>query len=149
MPKYLLACLAILLFAAPAMAVNDTPVDQKAPVTKSARLGGGIMRFDINKDGVVEQTEWKAAQQKRFRRLDTNHDGKLSEDELVAGAKSGNDRQELRRAAAFKRLDADKNGSVTVEEFLAQRQRIFVRCDGNRDGRTNLQECDAQQRKGR
>lgn len=141
MPKYLAVSLAMLLAAAPAIAANDTSGDQTAPATQSARPGSGIMRYDKNKDGVVERAEWKAAQEKRFKRLDTDHDGTLSEDELMAGAKKGTEEQEQRKSAAFKRLDADKNGVVTLDEFLAQGKYAFARCDSNSDGRTNAQEC--------
>jgi hypothetical protein len=143
MPKYRLVGFVLLLIASPGMAANDTPTDRAAPAPGHARPEGGIMRYDKNNDGVVERAEWQAAQEKRFKRLDTDHDGKLSQDELMAGAKKGTEEQEQRKSAAFKRLDADKNGVVTLDEFLAQGKHAFARCDSNGDGRTNAQECGA------
>jgi hypothetical protein len=147
MPKHHLAGFLLLLVASPGMAANDTPTGQAAPATRPAtghaRPEGGIMRYDKNNDGVVERAEWQAAQEKRFKRLDTDHDGKLSQDELMAGAKKGTEEQEQRKSAAFKRLDADKNGVVALDEFLAQGKHAFARCDSNGDGRTNAQECGA------
>ena len=47
------------------------------------------MRYDTNKDGFVDRTEWKAGQEARFKRLDTNKDGKLSQEELFARTPGG------------------------------------------------------------
>ena len=47
------------------------------------------MRYDTNKDGVVDRAEWKAGQEARFKRLDTNSDGKLTQDELFARTPGG------------------------------------------------------------
>jgi hypothetical protein len=51
------------------------------------------------------------------------------------------DRQVQRQSAYFQRLDADKDGSVTLTEFMAQGERNFARCDVNKDGRTDTAEC--------
>ena len=78
------------------------------------------MRYDTNKDGVVDRAEWKAGQEARFKRLDTNGDGKLTQDELFARTPAiGNsvlptDRQAQRQSTYFQRLDADKDGVVTL-----------------------------------
>jgi EF hand domain-containing protein len=105
------------------------------------------MRYDTNKDGVVDRAEWKAGQEARFKQLDTNKDGKLTQDELFARTPAiGNsvlpsDRQVERQSAYFQRLDANKDGVVTLEEFMAQADRNFARCDVNKDGKTDTAEC--------
>jgi Ca2+-binding EF-hand superfamily protein len=105
------------------------------------------MRYDTNKDGVVDRAEWKAGQEARFKRLDTNGDGKLTQDELFARTPAvGNsvlpsDRQVERQSSYFQRLDANKDGVVTLEEFMAQADRNFARCDVNKDGKTDTAEC--------
>jgi EF hand domain-containing protein len=96
---------------------------------------------------VVDRAEWKAGQEARFKRLDSNGDGKLTEDELFARTPAvGNsvlpsDRQVQRQSAYFQLLDANKDGVVTLEEFMAQADRNFARCDVNKDGRTDTNEC--------
>jgi EF-hand domain pair len=146
MLKLLVIPASALLLAAPALAApGDTPT---APATeRPSRGNSGIMRYDANKDGVVDRTEWQAGQEARFKRLDANNDGKLTQDELFARTPAvGNsvlpsDRQVERQSAYFQRLDTNKDGVVTVQEFMAQADRNFARCDVNKDGRTDTAEC--------
>ena len=147
MLKLLIIPAAALLLAAPALAApGDTPAPASAP-ERPSRANSGIMRYDTNKDGVVDRAEWKAGQEARFKRLDTNGDGKLTQDELFARTPAvGNsvlpsDRQVERQSTYFQLLDADKDGVVTLAEFMAQADRNFARCDVNKDGRTDASEC--------
>jgi hypothetical protein len=143
MVKFLVIPAAALLLAAPVLAAPDD-----SPATdRPARANSGIMRYDTNKDGMVDRAEWKAGQEARFKRLDTNGDGKLSQDELFARTPAvGNsvlpsDRQAQRQSAYFQRVDTDKDGFVGFVEFTAQAERNFARCDINKDGRTDTAEC--------
>ncbi|HYX01558.1 MAG TPA: EF-hand domain-containing protein [Reyranella sp.] len=139
----------LLLFAGAAQAAPD---DQAAPTDKpaarsSSALPRGLMRYDTNKDGVVDRAEWKAGQEARFKRLDINGDGKLSQEELFARTPAaGNsvlptDRQVQRQSSYFQLLDADKDGFVSLSEFMIQADRNFARCDLNKDGRIDAAEC--------
>ena len=139
-----LSAAALLLIAGPALAAPD---DQPAAAEGGGRAPSGLMRYDTNKDGVVDRAEWKAGQEARFKRLDTNGDGKLTQDELFARTPAiGNsvlptDRQAQRQSTYFQLLDADKDGVVTLAEFMAQADRNFARCDLNKDGRIDTAEC--------
>ena len=122
--------LAVLLLAAlPAFAAPDR---ESAP--------RGIMRYDTNKDGVVDRAEWDAGQAARFAQLDADKDGRLSKDEMFPGRRA-DDRQLERQDRRFQRMDRDRDGVVSKAEFMAQADRNFARCDADKDGRTNTAEC--------
>src|SRR5216684_6867042 len=136
----LISVAAFLLLANPAFAADPDPKAAPTPAR-------GVMLYDTNKDGWVDKAEWNAGQEARFKELDTNKDGKLSQDELFARtpAAPGNvlptDRQVERQTAFFQRMDTDKDGFVSKAEFMAQADRNFARCDLDKDGRINTAEC--------
>ena len=155
MLRFLVLPAAILLVAGSAVAApGDDPASAPSsapsaapPAERPSRVGRGIMRYDANKDGVVDRAEWKAGQEARFKRLDANGDGKLSEAELFARTPAvgssvlPSDRQAQRQSAYFQRVDSDKDGFVSLDEFMTQADRNFARCDRNKDDRTDTAEC--------
>src|SRR5260370_7901564 len=137
MLKFLsLSAAALLLIAGPALAApDDTVATPEKPARASSAVPRGLMRYDTNKDGAVDRAEWKAGQEARFKQLDTNGDGKLTQDELFARTPAiGNsvlptDRQAQRQSTYFQLLDAAKDGVVPLAEFMAQADRTFAPYD--------------------
>lgn len=81
-------------------------------------------RRDSNKDGVLDTADARPGKgkghhgkggeeraERMLKRLDTDKDGKISQDEMLA-----------RAAETFQRLDADKSGDVTKAEVDAKRE---------------------------
>ena len=142
MLKFLALPAALLALAGSAWAAPDEPA-----AAKTAPNDRGVMRYDTNKDGVVNRAEWKAGQEARFKRLDTNRDGKLTPEELFARTPAvGNsvlpsDQQVRRQSAFFQRMDTDKDGFVSFAEFMVQADHNFARCDVDNDGRIDTAEC--------
>ena len=75
MMKAVLTTLALTL-AMPAVA-QDEPTPPRG-----GGLGMGMMRADTNGDGIVSRDEALAQAGQRFDRMDMNHDGKLTRDEM-------------------------------------------------------------------
>lgn len=80
-----------------------------------------LQKYDTNKDGSLDAQEkaalradFQAKRQemhaKRLAQLDLNKDGKLDDSERAVAKKA-------RAEAMFKRLDADGNGSITLNEL--------------------------------
>ena len=136
----LVSLAATLLVSLPALAAPGDPAPTPAPPTRERTAG--LMRYDTNKDGFVDRKEWSAGQEARFKLLDTNHDGKLTKDELFVGnGVPPTDRQLQSQATYFRLLDTDKDGTVSKAEFMALAERNFVRCDLDKDGRITVAEC--------
>ena len=140
----LVSLAATLLISLPALAAPGDSEPAKAPPARErpASTTSGLMRYDTNKDGFVDRKEWSAGQDARFNLLDTNHDGKLTKDELFVGnGVPPTDRQLQSQVTYFRLLDSDKDGTVSKAEFMALAERNFGRCDLDKDGRITVPEC--------
>ncbi|MFG6458712.1 hypothetical protein [Roseateles sp. BYS96W] len=110
-----------------------------------------ISEQDLNGDGKVLLAEFKLGRQVEFARMDFDADGVLSEAEYlgefegrlmlrvgkIADPEKRREEQQrqMRQAKVrFGVLDADKNGSISPEEFQATGMRMFNLHDRNQDG---------------
>jgi Ca2+-binding EF-hand superfamily protein len=72
----------------------------------------------VEPDGVaMKDGEKKKKVRERFEEFDTDHDGKITLDEFVAGRK---DDKSIDAAKVFAAVDTDANGSLSPEEFKAE-----------------------------
>lgn len=107
--------------------------------------GKSAIRFqvwDANGDGVITRAEWRG-NDRAFRNHDWNGDGKLSGDEVRAGARRSStwddrdiegsiDREDDWTAARFRTLDHNGDGRLSRSEWHANSE-LFTRVDRNRD----------------
>ena len=109
-----------------------------------------IAEQDLNGDGKVLLAEFKLGREVEFVRMDFNADGQLSEAEYlgefegrlmlrlgkIADPEKRREEQQrqMRQAKVrFGVLDTDKNGSISLEEFMATGLRMFKLHDRNED----------------
>jgi Ca2+-binding EF-hand superfamily protein len=152
---FVAATIAVTGAVSPSLAARDKP-------TREQRAEFMIKRLDTNKDGKVSLDEARTHTEVAFKAFDTNGDGQISPDEMKAkrqafrearkewrtSGKTEEARAEFRdkmkdirpamlpgmRPKAFKRVDADNNGSLSLAEVTEQAGKMFKRRDTNGDG---------------
>jgi Ca2+-binding EF-hand superfamily protein len=88
---------------------------------------GGLARFDRDGNGIVSKDEMRAAEKERFEKMDVNHDGRLTLDEIAAVA-------EERASKRFAKQDKNGDGQLSRAEVARMPDAVFARLDQNRDG---------------
>ncbi len=121
--------------------------------------GEGMFDFstiDADGNGEITQAEVTAFETSRFAEADTNSDGLLSQDEILASfeARSGRelgDRASQRIERMITRLDANEDGSVSLEEQQASERarRIFDRLDSDDSGTISQAEAEKVKERGK
>ena len=146
-------------------AFNGFDENNNGKITQKEFLGFWESRFlatDKNKDGVLDQTEFLDA--RRFQIRDANKDGVIELDEEMAMRKRGwkryrlgndgwltlNDyarhvrgrpvRSDYERETNFTKMDADHNGRLTEDEYLAFWNEYFTNRDADQDDKLNRKE---------
>lgn len=101
----------------------------------------------------ISRADYLKTVDNRFSALDSNHDGKVTKDELAA-----EQQREIQRAKAqiaqqmqakFKQVDTNKDGKLSLQEFLAATpalratenpDQLLQRLDANHDGKVTVDE---------
>lgn len=133
-------------------------------VTKAeflAKHGEMFTKMDANKDGKLDQADRAAHQGEKFAKLDTDKNGAISRSEFDAahqqgpggpGGREGMKREHGKRGdkmgmMMMRMADANKDGSVTREEFAAGGAKHFDMMDANKDGKLTKDERQAAHQK--
>jgi len=102
-----------------------------------------LFQADTNNDSAVTRQEFDTNHTARFATLDTDRDGQLSREEMHAGRdQRRGERHEPTRGDHHghpdghgpEDADANNDGAITREEFLARPSEMFARLDANSDG---------------
>jgi Ca2+-binding EF-hand superfamily protein len=99
---------------------------------------------DSNNDGRISSSEHETFAKSVFNRVDTNHDDKITLEEVnaAAGIISGHnpDAQQLNAAYRIRMHDTNGDGVISKTEFLAAAVARFRAMDANSNGELTPQE---------
>ena len=118
--------------------------------------GPGMMLSmqDTDGDGFISKDEHAAWAAKVFKTMDSNNDDRLTRSEYMAvhmgpGPQAGSSQGRMsqmrasadaRKAEHFAKMDTDKDGVVSRDQFLANGQADFAAMDTNGDGKVSMAE---------
>ena len=115
----------------------------------------GFDNKDINRDGHLDPSEYTAVYQERFKRLDRDGDGLLTQGDFesfgllsifLVGLESFKPEDKGKIIQKYKRMDTNQNEQVSLHEFLSyQRQRIAA-MDSDKDTHITWDEYQASKR---
>lgn len=136
--KLLLGSAAVLALSLSSAAMADSNSDGSK---RQMRIDRIFAELDTNQDGQITQEEILAGAEARFTKADTDGDGRLSKEEFTANLGRHGER-------AFTRLDADGDGFVTREELSAalndgRTMQWLQKADANGDGAITREELEA------
>jgi Ca2+-binding EF-hand superfamily protein len=104
---------------------------------RPVRLGERLKALDTDNDGALTLQEFLARRDPAFARFDKNKDGVIERSEFDAAAKESTDYWTRR---FLKRFDADRDGKVSKDEFARFSRERFARRDLDDDGRIGLED---------
>lgn len=123
------AVVALAVLVGPATAQDRSGGQPAAPANPYTQRF--LELFDTNRDGKVSVDEILADQGRLFGAIDLDSDKKLSIDEI---RRRGRLLQMWRTTTLFDLLDTNGDGVLTISEINAPTQRWFKRYDANHDG---------------
>ena len=104
-----------------------------------------LMAFDRNGDGVLTPDELPASLQNLFARADTNHDGKITQQELHAlavrqtASTGAGQNPEANRDPLMRALDLNHDGTLSPDEIFVSSKSLLT-LDANHDGQISSAE---------
>jgi hypothetical protein len=131
----MLACAVTVLSSATALA-EDVASFATGGYARGLRSKEIMHKMDANGDGMVSKEEWLAFQEKVFTMLDKNKKGNVDAKHFVstsggdiAAFATGGYARGLRSKEMMHKIDADGDGMVTHDEFIAYQTKVFEMMD--------------------
>ena len=112
------------------------PREHQAPFHPPIEI---VKRYDADRDGTLTRAELEAGLKADFAAADTNHDGKLDEDETRA---VNEQRWSEGLSTTSTLVDWNHDGVVDFNEFAGTARSLFEELDKNGDGKLTAREMD-------
>lgn len=129
------------LFCAPFAAAADDMVSfATGGYASGLRTGDMMKKIDANKDGMVSRDEWVAYQEKVFVMLDKDKTMVIDEKEFLtpsgemATFATGGYARGLQSKEMMSKIDANKDGKVSHDEYIAYQVKVFEMMDAGHSG---------------
>lgn len=133
-PALMLAC-SLALVALPAAFANKDHLsaDEK------------FNQMDTDGDGQISRAEHAVGAQQMFARMDANHDGIVTFDEMDAkwSDKKADKHRQLSASEKISKVDQNNDGQLTSAEHASSSDLMFDKMDTNRDGYLSRAELSA------
>ena len=98
-----------------------------SPEAAAERVDRIMERFDVNQDGVIDQSDRDAKKAEKFAKIDANNDGVITKEEMQAAKDAKRSERAANRAERsgerFAARDVDGDGALTLEEFSAKKEK--------------------------
>jgi hypothetical protein len=135
----LMAARHILLVALFAAIASTSAIAQQTE-TDADSAGRYFDRLDQKKLGFITLDDMQRIEAKTFKRTDDDKDGELTLSEYNFGIPDN--RQDVidRFTRRFRLADADNNGRVTMDEYMAFCAKVIDTADANQDGQVTRDE---------
>jgi len=120
-----------LLASALLLALSSSPAFAQAAAAGSKPAATNLGPIDQNGDGKISQAEAQWVTAKSIAKIDANHDGMITAEELKA------EEERLRNAERQRQLtllDSNHDGKTTTAEFAQMDTERFKSMDRNHDG---------------
>jgi hypothetical protein len=134
------ATVAATLICAPFAAADDMVSFATGGYASGLRTGDMMKKIDANKDGMVSKDEWVAYQEKVFVMLDKDKTMVIDEKEFLAPSgemasfATGGYASGLQSKEMMHKIDANKDGKVSHDEYIAYQVKVFEMMDPGHSG---------------
>lgn len=134
------------LAAASLASADDMASFATGGYARGLRSKAEMHKIDTDGDGTVSKAEWLAYQEKTWVMLDKGKTGVLDEKTFLAPSPemasfaTGGYARGLKTKAMMHRIDADGDGTVSHDEFIAYQTKIFDMMDTGHSGSLGPQE---------